>query len=59
MLVHLIIQEKGRGGRAGNLSLATLLVVNRNNQFRDKNIRNYQKNNSMIYYFKIWTTINM
>ena len=49
MLVHLIIQETGRGGRAGNLSLATLLVVNRNNQFRDKNIRNYQKNDSMIY----------
>ena len=26
------IQETGRGGRDGNLSLATLLVVNRNNK---------------------------
>ena len=37
------IQEKGRGGRDGNLSLATLLVINRNN----KNICNYLKNDSI------------
>lgn len=45
--VESYIQETGRGGRDSNLSLATLLVVNRNNQFRDKNIRNYQKNDSI------------
>ena len=31
--VESYIQETERGGRDGNLSLATLLVVNRNNQF--------------------------
>ena len=30
--VESYIQKTGRGGRDGNLSLATLLVVNRNNK---------------------------
>ena len=30
--VESYIQETGRGGRDGNLSLATVLVVNRNNK---------------------------
>ena len=41
------IQETGRGGRDDRLSLGTLLVVNRNNQFRTKGMITYQKNNSL------------
>ena len=52
--VESYIQETGRGGHDGNLSLATLLVVNCNN----KNICNYQRMiilPDMIYYFIVWT----
>ena len=37
------IQETGRGGRDDRLSLGTLLVVNRNNQFRTKGMITYKK----------------
>ncbi len=40
------IQETGRAGRDGQPALATLLIENRNNQCRDKNMLNYQKNHS-------------
>ena len=49
--VESYIQEKGRGGRDGNL-LATLLVVNRNNC-------NYQKNDSITRHDLLLQIINM
>ena len=39
------IQETGRAGRDYQPALATLLVENRNNQYHDKSMLNYQKNN--------------
>ena len=55
------IQETGRGGRDDRLSLGTLLVVNRNNQFRTKGMITYKKKTIVgaeeICYFKIQTTI--
>ena len=54
------IQETRRGSRDDRLSLGTLLVVNRNNQFRTKGIITYKKKKvsaKEICYFKIQTTI--
>lgn len=38
------IQETGRAGRDGKPAMATLLVENHHNQYRDKGILKYQKN---------------
>ena len=47
------IQERGRGGRVGNLSLAILLVVNRNNKKRSVIIKRMIVLPDMMYHFKI------
>lgn len=46
--VESYIQETGRGGRNGQPALATLLVDNRNNQYRDKAILKYQRNTEIF-----------
>lgn len=45
--VESYIQETGRAERNGEPAMATLLVENRNNQFRDKAILKYQSNTSI------------
>ena len=47
--VESYIQKTGRGGRNGNLSLATLLVVN----LTIKNICIYQKNDSLTRHYSL------
>ena len=41
------IQETGRAGRDGKPALATLLIVNQNNQYRERSMVNYQQNISI------------
>lgn len=41
------IQETGRGGRDGNLALATLLLIDKDNQFRTEGMLKYQRNGTV------------